>query len=248
MNLPIQEKDGILWIGKVSDEKVNSKIVVNGKPFLNAFESKPKEWMVELKPFVEASGHKFIMNEQTKIIDILPAQSEVLTQKEAVAMSNVVSEPATDYLTYTSRKNKLSIKYPSSWNKLEGIQGTIIAFRRPKENNSEKFLENLNIVIEELSEKDKKATLDQYFKAGLAALKEIFPTLEVVSSFDTTLANNPARRNLYNYSVSGLHLKLMQMFMIVNAKVYIISYTASEENYEKYLPTINAMIDSFKLE
>lgn len=42
-------------------------------------------------------------------------------------------------------------------------------------------------------------------------------------------------------------VELLQVFTLKNKKGYVLTYTASEQNFDQYLPSIQSMIDSFEI-
>ncbi len=130
--------------------------------------------------------------------------------------------------------------------------GLPVAFRRPMENPTEQFLENLNVVIEPLPTDKSSISLEDYNVAGVEQLKKMFPGITVASKEESTLAGNPAIKSVYSYVTAAhgapLHLKLEQVVTMKDSKIYILTYTATEENYDKYLPLVQEMVNSFGVE
>lgn len=247
LNLAIQEKEDGLWLGTPPQQKVDGKVILNGKSFTQAFQSDDKEWFVDLEAFAAATGNKVMINQQTGIVDVLPGSTETISQKQAEASTSVNAAPvfAVDLFTYRNEKQSFSIKYLKSWEKLENIVGASVAFRRPKENKADLFLENLNVVVENLPEE--KISLDQYNQAALKLLKKALPSIQLVETSQTTLAGTPAVQNIYTYHDAGPNLRLMQVYTLSNNKAYVISYTATDEHFQKYLPLIQEMLGSFEI-
>jgi serine/threonine-protein kinase len=74
------------------------------------------------------------------------------------------------------------------------------------------------------------------------------PSFELIESTSATLSDNPAHKVVYTYSDAEIGItKTMEILTIKDDKLYFISYTADATKYSSYLPTIQKMIDSFKI-
>ncbi|HEY9386263.1 MAG TPA: hypothetical protein VIP70_04440 [Nitrososphaeraceae archaeon] len=66
----------------------------------------------------------------------------------------------------------------------------------------------------------------------------------LLDSSTTMLAGLRAYRSIFT-NIEGL--KIMQLWTIKEDKVYTITYTAEEENFENDLQTAQRMVDSFQI-
>jgi hypothetical protein len=68
------------------------------------------------------------------------------------------------------------------------------------------------------------------------------PTLNGV-----TLAGSPAYKVIYSFTDQGENIKGLETGTMVGNKVYFITYENSPSKFDSDLPTVQKMIDSFKL-
>jgi hypothetical protein len=61
------------------------------------------------------------------------------------------------------------------------------------------------------------------------------------------LAGNPAYEIGFDYSYMNNNKKAIEIWTIQNSKVYIINYVANEAIYDRTLPLVQKMIESFKI-
>lgn len=84
--------------------------------------------------------------------------------------------------------------------------------------------------------------------ANVDNLRNSLVDFELVESTSTTIAYNPAHKIVYTDTVGQNEHKTMQVLSIEEDKVYLITYTAEAARYDRYLPTIQKMIDLFRIE
>jgi hypothetical protein len=171
-----------------------------------------------------------------EIITITPSQGNTTTI--------TTSSP---FLTYENPTYRIRIQYPSDWEKLEFSQRNIVViFRSPRENSSDTKLENLLIQVGNLPSQN--IPLDEVVRANINKLKQSLIDFELTELNATTLSgNNPAHKVVYTNREGEDELKTMQVVSIKEDKIYLITYTAEASRYDRYLPIIQKMIDSFRI-
>jgi eukaryotic-like serine/threonine-protein kinase len=148
------------------------------------------------------------------------------------------------YLIYLNLDRGIKIAYPAGWTKQEqSIQNVFfVAFASPREDPSDVFLENLNVVVEALLP---GTTLEQYIQNAMQGPNQTF-----LEKGPATLAGRPAYCHVYTGPLptpvprSG---KVMQWVVVANSKGYVVTYTAELQKYDKFLPVIQHMADSLEI-
>ncbi len=133
------------------------------------------------------------------------------------------------------------IYYPASWHKQE--QANVVYFLSPKENEKDMFLENVNLVLQDLSQQP--MNLEHYTELSIKQIKENFGDSVIVSMKVTTLAGQEAKELVYNMNYQGRKLKLKQYWFIKGNTAYLFTYTAESSQYDKYEKTATEIIRSF---
>ena len=171
-----------------------------------------------------------------EIITITPSQGNTTTI--------TTSSP---FLTYENPTYRIRIQHPSDWEKLEFSQRNIVViFRSPRENSSDTKLENLLIQVGNLPSQN--IPLDEVVRANINKLKQSLIDFELIELNATTLSgNNSAHKVVYTNREGEDELKTMQVVSIKEDKIYLITYTAEASRYNRYLPIIQKMIDSFRI-
>jgi PsbP-like protein len=157
-----------------------------------------------------------------------------------------------NFLIYESSAYGFKIQYPSGWEKIEfsgGIEEShrkiIVNFVSPLEGASDTFREYFII---EVGTVEPRPTLPvQYsFNTYINSLKSL-PSFKLIESNILSLADSPAEILVYSYSNPEVGVtKTMDMLIIKNEKLYLLSFNSDVVKYNNYLPTIQKMLGSLQ--
>ena len=82
----------------------------------------------------------------------------------------------------------------------------------------------------------------------MSDLKKSNPDLNVLESTPTTIAGKPAHKIVFSaIDNEEVERKAMQVWTAIGNKAVLITYKADPDRFSSYLPTIERMIDSFKV-
>ncbi len=142
-------------------------------------------------------------------------------------------------VNYTSAKG-FALQYPDTWKKTQPASGNItVMFDLPTNNSNE----NMNIQVRPTS--GARQTLDDYTKQTLSEISKNKTNKLIEDRGNVTLGGNAAHEVIYNTTVSGKPLQVMQVWTFHGNSVYFITYKATPEHYDQYVDTANQMLDSF---
>jgi eukaryotic-like serine/threonine-protein kinase len=152
-------------------------------------------------------------------------------------------------LTYQNSTFGIKMQYPSNWEKQENgtrqdTQTDIVTFLSPVINSRA----NLDVSIDDISG-EKGISLTQYANQNIADLNQSLPDAKLIASNtnNVVIAGLPAYRMVYTSADGSTILKTMEIGAMKGDKVYILTYEAAMQEYAKYLPVIQRMIDSFQI-
>ena len=172
----------------------------------------------------------------------------------------VSAQPATtnnNFLTYNNPTYKIKMQYPPDWtvstNTLQTYSG-VVAFYSPLQSLTDVLPAELSLSITTYS---KGVSLDEYTKTTLAALDQ--QGIKVSESNAFTLAGKPGHRIVFsppppqppqnnNQGDPQVSISIMQAWTTIGSKVYLISYSAEESKFQKYLPTVERMLNSLQIQ
>jgi YVTN family beta-propeller protein len=143
----------------------------------------------------------------------------------------------TNFFPYESLNLGFEMQYPSNWEITR--EEARIFFRSQPENPYDPVRENLVISRSDAVENE---TLSK-----ILTKTRLNPVIDEQRNA-TILSGNPAAEQVYSYfdDIRG-KIKLMNVVTIEGNNAYIITYFAQEPKFDHYLPTIQKMINSFKI-
>lgn len=147
-----------------------------------------------------------------------------------------------NWLTYTDDINHFSIKYPDKW--IKRLSNGSIAFLSPKEGNKDIFQENVNLMLQDLTQQP--MNVEQYTELTKKQVTDNLGASAIVSLKSTTLAGQQGKEFIYNMSYKEKTFKVKQYWFIKGKLAYLFTYTAEPLEYEKYESIASDMINSFK--
>jgi YVTN family beta-propeller protein len=174
---------------------------------------------------------------------ILPVVEEIFDSLKIVAPRNFEG-------SLIPNKHGLisEIVYPRNWQFTP--QGSGFQITSLKENHTDNFMESLSLYVE-------AAGLDslQDVASGWIGQAKQALNFQLVDSQESTLSNNSAHKIVYTYTqhpnVEGscrCDVKEMVIFTIKDRKVYTLHYSAELDKFISYLPTIETILDSIKIQ
>jgi serine/threonine-protein kinase len=124
----------------------------------------------------------------------------------------------------------------------------IVSFFGPVRSDTKAYAQSLSISIDN-PPSDLNLNLSEYFSRLTNDYKARLEDFKVIESNTNSsiLAGKPAYKLVYSDEEDEIHYKTLDIGTIIGDKVYSIRYIAKEEQYSEYLPTIQKMINSFKI-
>ena len=158
----------------------------------------------------------------------------------AIVLMTLASCSQENMIKYTGKNYE--ILYPASWAKQEKLN--VIFFLSPQENEKDLFQENVNLILQDLSQQS--MSLEQYTELTKKQVTDNLGASAIISLKNITIAGQKGKEFVYNMNYEGKHLKLKQYWFIKENIAYLFSYTAQPEQYAKYENIATEMIQSFK--
>ena len=118
-----------------------------------------------------------------------------------------------------------------------------IVFLSPLENDNDKFSENVNVFIEDLT-KYPGLTLNKYEGLNLDQLSKLITDFRIIERKDNVISGMPARIIIFSGRQGIYHIKQMQTYIIANNRAYVITFTAEETQYRNYEEVAKKIVNS----
>ncbi len=136
------------------------------------------------------------------------------------------------------------INYPNSWqldtSKLAGTEFFIFS---PLESDTDKFSENVNLIIQNLT--GQVITLKQYKEITDKQLIDFATDLEVYSSSIIETEKDDYYKVVYAMTQGKKRLIITSLCFIKNDKAFLITFTTEQIKYEQYKTTGEEILSSF---
>ena len=198
----------------------------------------------------------------------------VLSLGHVYAHTEIESVSSNNYNTFSLYKNtqyNFDIQYPSNWQKIEFTQGierggrnTVVNFLSPSEGAADKFREYFIVEVEDLrlqqgfamSSRSSFSLLTEYVNHQISDYKKLYQGFQLTESPSSSLLNKTDNNSspddnsqsykiVYTYDdTTAGKIKIMELYLLKNNKIYSLSFHSEVSNYSKYLPTIQKIVDS----
>ncbi|MBW4603281.1 MAG: protein kinase [Calothrix sp. FI2-JRJ7] len=149
---------------------------------------------------------------------------------------------------YENLNYAIKIKYPQNWVKNEvedKTTGELVRFSPYDRNNSDTGAE----VIFEVQPLKRPLVLSEYTNLKVNEIIQFFPEAKIHESRSITLHNIPLQTHevVYSGKDNKLGIKRKAVWTVKDNTAYIVTYSATESEYDKYLSTATTMINSLEL-
>ena len=147
-------------------------------------------------------------------------------------------------LTYENSTDDIKLQYPSSWDKNLTVSFPDVVTFYPRGNSNA----SLTVSVDDISD-EKGIPLAQYASESMEPIKHETKDFKLLgSTTNNTLAGLPAYKSIYSYAGdNNTKVQGMAIGAIKGDKVYIFTYEAGPNEYDKYMPIVQQLIKSFQI-
>jgi hypothetical protein len=156
------------------------------------------------------------------------------------------SKTEADWVRYQDEIEPVEINYPRTWQKQEikdAIRGQLAVLFPPQ--TELLYKANLELGVENISSIPN--SLDEYLASIAEEIDSYTQDISFQNSCNIALAEHQGYMVIYSGKEKGNKFKRTEVGIYKNNKAYHLTYTAKEEEFTKYLPTVKAVIASFKV-
>jgi hypothetical protein len=181
------------------------------------------------------------------------ALSQAITSKDSTKIISSHTDATNSFLLYRNPTYGITMQYPSNWRVQSGqnsANNTIIdiAYITPPVVNDPRGTTNLQIGIDNsvLS----SITSKQYLRNLIDNSKNSLTDFRVLAATNNTILSGlPASSllSIYKDANSGFSFETMEINAISNNHVYYIHFITEPSMYSTFLPTLQKMINTFKV-
>ncbi len=140
--------------------------------------------------------------------------------------------------------DNFSIQYPEGWTvDTSGQMNTSFLLFSPLTEN-DTFSENVNLLIQDLQ--GQNMTMQGYVELSENQIKTMVPNSKISESRAVKSQKPPYYIIVWSGKVANQNLKFKQYIYLINDKAYILTFTASIKDFDKYSAIGTKILDSFK--
>jgi len=149
-------------------------------------------------------------------------------------------------LEKTFKENNFKIQYPETWElNTSKSMGTEIILFSPLENTEDKFRENVNVLIQDLT--GQNIDLKKYKQITDDQLVQMATNPEVEESVVIKEDGREFYQVTYSMTHSNFRLKITSFCFISNDKAYLATFSAEFHTYDEYQQVGLEILNSFSI-
>ena len=145
------------------------------------------------------------------------------------------------FYTYEDADVGISIEYPVMWVKLEKPSSDVLVSFMPDEDNARRGEFNVSVFAYDSSD------TELFWQTHTKELSQILTDFTILYRNSTILAGKKGYTQLFSFRDSGYTFKRMEIGIIAQGSVYLLSYQADSEYYAQCTDSVEQMIDSFEI-
>jgi plastocyanin len=157
-----------------------------------------------------------------------------------------------NYLRYDNTSYGISIQYPSDWTfghydfDPYDTFVFVVTFEAPFENSSDQYAEKVDVAIDMTGQ---PGNLHEYLDYVIDSYKGKSDFHVYESHTNITLGGHPAYTVVFRSldNMTFVKHRTLEVGTIIGDIVYYLTYDAEQSKYDDYLPTVQKMIESFKV-
>lgn len=142
---------------------------------------------------------------------------------------------------YTSTMLGIEIGYPKTWSVQE--EGRGVYFISPKTDSADTIRENINVLVEDLTD---KIDLAEYTTSALSQVAAL-DNYALQNDTKSRVGTLPGHMITYQATIEGHTMQFQQAWTVKDDRAYLITLAAAPETFENYRAVFNRMAKSFKV-
>lgn len=143
---------------------------------------------------------------------------------------------------YTNAEKGYSIEYPADWKKNDVPQLDLVLLA-PNEKDSRTHA-SMNIVSEKVGP---EISLERFYTESANNLSSALKDVKVGKSGTASLNGTPSKWIQYTHVMQGVSFEVLQYFVVADETIYLLTFSSSDEDFEKYRSDFVHMANTFKI-
>jgi serine/threonine-protein kinase len=146
---------------------------------------------------------------------------------------------------HTLSGENYSIQYPDIWKiDTSGKMGSAFIIITPLEPETDKFRENINLVVQDLKT---KTDLGQFTATSVKQINTYITKAKIISNQTMDTEAGTFQKLVYTGDQGKFHLKFVQYCFVKDNKAYVLTFTAEQHAFTGYELTAEQVLESFRI-
>jgi V8-like Glu-specific endopeptidase len=146
---------------------------------------------------------------------------------------------------YTSEADNYSMEFPKDWEVTEDLSyGTGVMAISQRENASDTFRENINVISEVLPS---AMTLDDYYKLSIDNAAASLPGFTKIKEGTKTINGIKSKWIIYTEEYEGTKIEVLVYVLVKDLKAFVITCGSIPSEFDKYKSQFEEIVGTFKL-
>lgn len=138
-----------------------------------------------------------------------------------------------------------SLEYPSAWRMdNSGDKGTQFILYTPPEDAKDNFLENISLVMSDMTA-FADIPLDDIVSSSFAQLKQMIPGIQFITNKYAMREGLRVHIREFTGMNNGEQMHNLQHMMLVQGRLFILTFSATDEQYAHYQEEVQHVFTSF---
>ncbi|RZM22387.1 MAG: hypothetical protein EOO88_29590 [Pedobacter sp.] len=143
-------------------------------------------------------------------------------------------------------RNGYSIQYPATWRvDTSHAFGTDVFIASQKEGTADKFVENVNVLIQNLP--PEISSLEQYVAISEQQIKNYAKDGELIRSLKVAENGHEYHVLSFYHTQNALRIRADQYYFVVGSKAYVVTFSMEKLKESEYSVIANRLLKSFTL-
>lgn len=146
----------------------------------------------------------------------------------------------------TLDESNFVVQYPSSWElNQSGQQGTTFIVLSAMESADDKFRENVNLIIQDLT--GHNLGLDEYTVISTDQIRHMIPNSSILENKKMSTANHEFQKVIYTGEPGTYKLKFEQYYFVIDKQAFVLTLTCEQDKFDQFEEVGERILKSFRL-
>jgi hypothetical protein len=187
------------------------------------------------------------LNHMTKILTsifLVSLVSIVACGQTTTKQESGNNYPQTNSDWKTLDQSNYTIQYPSTWElNQSGQMGTSFVLFSPLESDKDKFKENVNLLIQDLT--GQNIDLDKYTEISEGQIKTMITNSALMESKRIKNGKDEYHKIIYSGDQGIFHLQFEQYYWVINDKAFVLTFTSEKDKFADFREIGEKILNSF---